>query len=258
MAKPKGIAVARTAAALLQGATIPYTGGGETLAGMDCQGLVEYCVRACGGSMSFSGSNDMFRNACAWLGTLAEAKAQGKLVPGTALFILEQDGGEPAKYKADGLGNASHVGLYTDTGGTGPEVVHASASRGCVAASTLKNAWTHVGWLKAVDYGTEGTVTDMSGWAVTVADSGTTVNMRTASNGAYMLKIPLGAQVPVAARSAGWAKVRYNGFDGWVDEQYLRYLDGQEDMPGTGDTTAWGKVRQAYKLLGEALGEGEK
>lgn len=148
--KPIAQACADLAMADLEGDFIPYELGKEALddRGADCQGFIEAIVRALGGSISYRGSNDMFRNACSYIGTLSQARKEGRLVPGAVLFIVRQDGSEPPQYK-DGRGNASHIGWYT---GGRYEVVHASSSRGKVAASTLKNAWTHVGWLKAIDY----------------------------------------------------------------------------------------------------------
>lgn len=148
--KPSAQACANLAMDELDGDLIPYILGKETLDGdgADCQGLIEAVVRALGGRLSYRGSNDMFRNACSYVDTLSQARKDGRLVPGAVLFIVKKDGGEPPRYK-DGKGNASHVGWYT---GGRYEVVHASSSRGKVAASTLKNAWTHVGWLKEVDY----------------------------------------------------------------------------------------------------------
>ncbi len=148
--KPTARACADLAMAEVEGDLIPYMLGRETLDGQgtDCQGLIEAVVRALGGEISYRGSNDMFRNACTYVETLDQAKREGHLVPGAVLFIVKNDGGQPPQYK-DGQGNASHVGWYT---GGRYEVVHASSSKGKVAPSTLKNAWTHVGWLKAVDY----------------------------------------------------------------------------------------------------------
>ena len=148
--KPTARACADLAMAEVEGDLIPYMLGRETLdgRGADCQGLIEAVVRALGGEISYRGSNDMFRNACSYVGTLDQTRREGRLVPGAVLFIVKNDGGEPPQYK-DGLGNASHMGWYT---GGRYEVVHASSSKGKVTPSTLKNAWTHVGWLKAVDY----------------------------------------------------------------------------------------------------------
>lgn len=155
--KPTGKSVA---AAAVQAVCVGYT-----YDEMDCQAFVEHCVKQAGGSMDYSGSNDMARNAV-WLGTLENAKAAGRLVPGAGLLIHEDtEANLPAKYRGDGLGDFSHVGLYvgenalTDTDKSGQkracDVVHSSSSMGRVAGSTLKNGWTHVMWFAEIDYGVD-------------------------------------------------------------------------------------------------------
>ena len=156
--KPYASKVVKTAAELIQREPpIPYVLGGETLAGLDCQGYIEYCVRQNGGTMSYAGSNEMWRSDSIWTGTLDEAKKKGYMVPGALLFIVENDGNEPDKYKQGGKsykpgfeGNASHVGMYLKS--PLAEVGHASSSRGKVSSSTLKNAWTHLSLSKNIDY----------------------------------------------------------------------------------------------------------
>ena len=155
--KPKSKDVA---AAAVQAAHVGYT-----YEDMDCQAFIEHCARQAGGSMDYSGSNDMSRRA-AWLGTLAQARAQGRLVPGAGVLIREEtEENLPARYAGDGLGDFSHVGLYvgegalTDTDKNGRmrscDVVHSSATMGRVAGSTLANGWTHVLWVPEIDYGNE-------------------------------------------------------------------------------------------------------
>ena len=154
MGKPSGAAVAAKA--------IAAVAEGHTYAEMDCQALVEYCVNSCGGSMAYAGSNAMARNV-AYMATLENAKAEGKLVPGAGLLIHEDDEtGLPAKYQGDGLGDFSHVGLYvgenalTDTDKSGKSrkcnTVHASASRGRVCGGTTGGGWTHVVLFCEIDY----------------------------------------------------------------------------------------------------------
>ena len=148
---------------------------------LDCQAFVEHCVRQAGGRMDYLGTNDMARRA-AWLGTLDEARAQGRLVPGAGLLIREAtEANLPARYAGDGLGDFSHVGLYvgenalTDTDKNGRrracDVVHSSATMGRVAGSTLQNGWTHALWFSEIDYavtagagaGADGTNADGTG-----------------------------------------------------------------------------------------------
>ncbi len=139
-----------------KGTTVPYVAGGMTLAGMDCQGLVEYLLIRCGvpkAECNLAGSNAHYR-ACLWVGTPEECKkAFGSIPGGAALFILEASGGEPAKYRADGIGNASHIGLWL-----GDTSIAASASRGQViesnfAGKTINGGWNRVGLLPWVNYG---------------------------------------------------------------------------------------------------------
>ena len=131
---------------------------GRKYSEMDCQAMVEAAVRACGGKMSYTGSNAMAR-AVEHLVPLSQAQKEGLRV-GAALFIHEDGDSYPQKYHADGLGNFSHVGLYAgenaleDVDKNGKKrvcnVVHSSASMGRVAGSTLRNGWTHVGYFRRI------------------------------------------------------------------------------------------------------------
>lgn len=143
MAKAKAMDTVHTAVNYVQSSNPP------AYSDMDCQAFIEASVNENGSpKINYRGSNDMFRNALVWSGTLSEAKSKDYLKPGVWLFIVEHNGNEPEKYKADGIGNASHVGIYTDYNGI--QVAHSSSSRGGVFASTLKNGWTHVGVPKDV------------------------------------------------------------------------------------------------------------
>ena len=156
---------------------------GYTYEEMDCQAFIEHCVRQAGGSMDYRGSNDMARGA-AWLGTLSQARAQGRLVPGAGVLIREEtEANLPARYVGDGLGDFSHVGLYvgenalTDVDKNGNarscDVVHSSATMGRVAGSSLANGWTHVLWFPEIDYGNEaGLGVDQGADSGDVADGG--------------------------------------------------------------------------------------
>ena len=140
MPKPTGAAFAEAAMKAAE-KNPPILYGKE-----DCQAFVEQSVIRAGGSIKdYRGSNDMFRNACTKVANLNRKH----LVPGMVLFIHDFNGGEPDQYKKDGKGNAWHVGIYT---GGRYEVVHSSATKGMVHLSTIKNGWTHMGWLKDINY----------------------------------------------------------------------------------------------------------
>ena len=169
--KPRAVQLARAA--------VQAVGVGYTYDELDCQAFIEHCARQAGGAMDYLGTNDMARRA-AWLGTLSQAQAEGRLVPGAGLLIREEtEENLPARYAGDGLGDFSHAGLYvgpdalTDTDKTGRmrscDAVHSSATRGRVAGSTLQNGWTHVLWFPEIDYGASG------GTGNAAAGAGTTV-----------------------------------------------------------------------------------
>lgn len=214
---------------------------------LDCQGYMEEIFRQCGKTINYRGSNDMFRNACVWVGTLNEAKQLGYLQPGAALFILEHNGGEPDRYKADGLGNASHVGMYVgenalrdfDKNGSWRvcNVVHSSSSMGRVAGSTLKNAWTHVGLWKDVNFGVENIGGSEADHMVNENTSVPTlgriitenlkpVNFRTKANSKAALiprmpEIPYGELVEIYSYTGEWAKVTYQGYTGYIMKKFI-------------------------------------
>ena len=169
--KPRAVQLARAA--------VQAVGVGYTYDELDCQAFIEHCARQAGGAMDYLGTNDMARRA-AWLGTLSQAQAEGRLVPGAGLLIREEtEANLPARYASGGLGDFSHAGLYvgpdalTDTDKSGRmrscDAVHSSATRGRVAGSTLQNGWTHVLWFPEIDYGASG------GTGNAAAGAGTTV-----------------------------------------------------------------------------------
>ena len=251
--KPTGKSVA---AAAMQAVSVGYT-----YDEMDCQAFVEHCVRQAGGSMDYSGSNDMARNAV-WLGTLENAKAAGRLVPGAGMLIHEDtEANLPAKYRGDGLGDFSHVGLYvgedalTDTDKNGQkrscDVVHSSATMGRVAGSTLQNGWTHVMWFTEIDYGNEaglgveqgadggmdmsdeltaGTpVTTLKRYAVVVSPDGGPVKLRKSASKDESLywHVNPDARVQVEHERDGWALIRAICTDGHTRRAYMmaQYLE---------------------------------
>lgn len=214
----------------------------------DCQAFVENTVKRAGGDMGdYRGSNDMYRNACDKIMTLEDARIEGVIMPGTVLFIVEQDGGEPDRYKADGKGNASHIGIYT---GGQYEVVHSSSSRGGVVGSTLKNGWTHVGWLTAVDYLNEDTPTQM---AEVVAVSGKSVRMRVRPDRGAVANanVPVGAVVKVLQQQPDWWQISHGSKTGWMMREFLRLIDGVvEDVPDEPDQVDIDRVALLVEMQG--------
>jgi hypothetical protein len=222
---------------------------------MDCQAFVEQCLRDCGLENNLAGSNAWFREVYhnGAVLTPEECVRQFGCVPaGAFLFILTQDGGEPAKYHGDGLGNASHIGIAT---GRGEGAIHSSASRGCVAESKFRGKTIHGGWNRvglwnrvAYDYGEgESGVAETSqestaaeadagngetggertsrlqspvSQAVVWAANGRPVNTRSGPGKGYALskagKLAVGTAVEILKRRNGWCRIRVTDEHGAV------------------------------------------
>ena len=134
------------------------TGGyvGIPYSKLDCQAFVEQVLKdlgvrkSDGNPYNWKGSNSMWRNHITWKGTIEECKKKfGEIPLGAFLFLLKWDGKEAERGYHDGLGNATHVGLYV---GTAPlPVMDSSKGRGKVDYCKL-DVFTHVGLMGMIDY----------------------------------------------------------------------------------------------------------
>ena len=119
---------------------------------LDCQAFVERVLSDCGVSRNWKGSNDMWRNALSWKGTIQDAIDKfGAVPPGAWLFTWVNDGGEVKRGYHDGLGNAKHVGICTLKG---KGAMHSSTGGVQECAFPDPKRWTHCGLAKDIDYRT--------------------------------------------------------------------------------------------------------
>lgn len=220
---------------------------------LDCQAFVEACLKDIGISKNLPGSNAWYRTMT-WVGTPEECAASfGSIPVGAFLFILKQDGKEPEKYKSDGIGNASHIGIYT--GLTGQEMVeiatsdgvknadkydfgdgaiNSSSTRGCVCTSKFANkaingGWNRVGLWDRLYYW-ESNETSEKGkktpansickggnnmTATVYAQSGSTVNLRSkpTTSAALVERVPIGTLATIISESGDWAYIELDGSD---------------------------------------------
>ena len=250
---------------------------------MDCQAFAEQCLRDCRLEMNLAGSNAWFREV--WRnGTVLTpedcVKQWGTVPAGAFLFILKEDGGEPEKYRADGLGNACHIGIAT---GRGEGAVHSSASRGCVAESrfegkTIRNGgWNRVGLWNRVDYGlplpgdTAGlpeqiqqVVSEASRTvrAVVASGNGKPVNTRKGPGKLYPLskagKLPAGTEVEILARKGTWDRIRCADANGavwicWMMDEFLRPAAAEEEASDPGEVLCTVTVPRLTEAQAEEL-----
>ena len=170
---------------------------GTPYAQMDCIGLIVQAIRqaegAQGESLSYrcGGTNELWRSLNASgkyryitrRVTLESARSLGLIRPGALVVIWEA--GHSDKY-GDDEGDCSHIGMVV--GDEDCEVVHSSKSRGCVAASTLANGWTHVLTHRLIDL-------ELEEDAQEADDSGQTAQPATQSAGTQMPDVRIGATV---------------------------------------------------------------
>lgn len=133
---------------------------GYTYQQYDCVGFTNLVRRTCGLGNLYNGTNTLWRNGTlAWQGTIAEAEhAFGGKPQGCYLFRIKSEDDPdynnppiPSQYYMDGIGNVTHVGIYTNiglgvmqSGGYGGTGVHDSSYNG--------NYWTHIALPPDVDY----------------------------------------------------------------------------------------------------------
>lgn len=216
---------------------------------MDCQAFWEACLKDAGVRLNLAGSNAWYRRM-SWTGTPEECKKQfGSIPRGACLFILKADGKEPARYQGDGIGNASHIGVYT---GRGKGALHSSSSKGQVcesafAGKTINGGWNRIGLWAVLSYGekidkmlsggakeqanqaSEKTVFDAlegyTGSAIVVTTNGGPLNVRDGANGPKKTSLPVGTPVTVRQTvtdksGALWAQIDYVA-TGWVLAEFL-------------------------------------
>lgn len=149
---------------------------GTSYSVMDCQAFYEKCLSDLGYNKNLAGSNAWYRYIMEHGRILTPeecVRELGRVPKGAALFIHAYDGKEPEKYKPDGLGNASHIGICTMPRGKG--AIASSKSRGCVAESDFKGKSINGGWNEvglpdfvSFDYGDGSYEPDPSVWRPTI------------------------------------------------------------------------------------------
>lgn len=167
MPKVTGEQFAAKAAELLSRNEIPYVKGGETLKGMDCQGLVRWVMRELGMVLpAQKGTNYLWRNGLSEKGSIADCTIRwGKVPLGALVFIRDYDGGEPDTYQ-DHEGNIWHVYVKLREG----LLIHASAGNGFVltrafADKEIVNGGPNAyGLLEGVAYTGSRVPSDMRPW----------------------------------------------------------------------------------------------
>lgn len=215
--------------------------------GIDCSGAFVRAYRAQGASI-YHGSNTIYREYC---GAVRRIGGVSDLMIGVAVFKHRTDGGEPSKYQSDGIGNMYHIGLVTSVNPL--RIVHATTP--VAKVDTAIGNWSHYGFLDAVSYGDSQDGGEDLGQATVIAPSGSTVNMRAAkkTNGALVVRVPVGASVTAGATDGEWTSVQYLGYSGYMMSRFLEAIDNDAD--DTSETVTITLPRDVADQLMAALTE---
>lgn len=222
---------------------------GTPYSALDCQAFVEKALSDIGIKKNLPGSNAWYRECIknGWTGTPEECKRQyGKIPQGAFLFIVSHDGREPTKYRGDGHGNASHIGIYT--GMTGKEMcqasgadhkynygdgaLHSSQSRGNVCASNFKGksisgGWNMIGLYNPIFKGGE----RMVEYDAKVVGGALNLRDEPSKYGDRLCQIPDGTVLKITEEQDDWALTSYAGNVGWVMKKFLEPVeDGPADL----------------------------
>ena len=219
---------------------------------MDCQKFYERCAADCGIKIDLAGSNTWYRYIMEHGAVMTPeecVKQLGCVPKGATLFIVEHDGKEPEKYRGDGKGNASHMGICTGDRGKG--AIHSSASRGCVCESefhgkTIKNGgWNMVGlWDQVIfdyaggDVPAPAPEPEPDPFPAETAVVGNVpagnrqeVNLRAkpAKTARLLERVPCGDTVEVLNRADDWSKIKWRDYVGYMMTKYLVFDELEPD-----------------------------
>lgn len=247
---------------------------GRSYEEMDCQRFVELCLRSVGIIKDLAGSNAWYREMT-WVGTPEDCmRTFGSIPVGAMLFILESDGNEPQKYKSDGIGNASHIGIKT---ARQKGAIHSSSSRGCVFESDFHDktiphgGWNRVGLWKALSYGEE--IDNMLGSDPVESDSAvigkvvrsssakpntTTVNLRAGASTATATieKIPFGDIVEIIEDKGQWMYVKHGNKTGFIMADFIEYGGGDTETDNVDARSIIAEIREMLNKLENMIGKG--
>ena len=177
----------------------------------DCAQLTRAAAKAAGFAL-VSGATSQW-NKTDWVqqGTI------DTLPDGEAAFLYRQ---------ADG--KMQHTGVALGDG----TCVHARGTAyGVVRQSMAQYAWTH--WASL--WQTAEQTKTLNETAQVWAPSDSTVNVRSEPGGRVIARLPIGMQVEITARSAGWAAIRYEGGEGYMQCAFLHETDLAEQIKILGE-----------------------
>ncbi len=195
---------------------LPFKRGGSDLRGMDSAGFIHYCCKLLGIKASSQGTNTLYRQIGSTAIPLKDALRQGKVVPGTILFCVTHNGGEPDEYKNDGRGNANFAHICVD----GINGIYPSAGKKKIIRTSIEavsGKANMVAFHPALDYGfstapqpPQVPQREIMKYMRVIANSSLNLRDKPSKSGSIISRIPEGTIVPVFNFRNGWAESEYS------------------------------------------------
>ena len=228
-------------------AKYPYVSPGQTQwsrlhLGVDCSGLFVAAFARHGGSI-YHGSNTMARK---YTRELHELRS-GELFVGAVVYKHYGSGGEPDKYKADGMGDFGHVGLVVSTKPL--QIIHASSVAGMVTMDTSIRNWQYIGRLVGVDYDEHRGDDDMY---QARANCNCNVRQGIGTDKPKVGGLKAGQIVNVYEAEKGWSRINFNDeVAGWVRSDLLTRIADNDpaDTPTQPAAPADYVTREEFEAL---------
>lgn len=234
---------AQIVSAFLQIIGWPYKSpGSNNQNGIDCSGAFVFAYKQYGLSI-YHGSNRIIRVYCH---DVFQIQSPGQLKVGMAVFKARSDlGAMSDAYKPGGQYfdpalpfDYYHIGLVTNVNPL--QIIHATTPK--AKMDTGLSNWSMAGYLNQVDYGTVPKPEPAPSQAVTVAPSGSTVNLRSgpSKSNPIVERVPLHVTVDVlSVFNDVWWQVRYQGTVGYMMREFLATdAPGADQAPDQAITTA--------------------
>lgn len=237
-----------------------YVAGSASTGEVDCSGAFVWAYRQHGCSI-YHGSNRIARTEVIQLMKIGSTT----IVPGMVAFKCRQPGlftgyDLPDDYLLNGdhyngdLGDYYHIGLVDNN--TNNVLNAQSAKTGFVTSDIHKGGWTHVAYLKQVDYGADQPYveddpepeeptpivppTSQVTMARVVASSGSTVNIRKtpSKKAALVERVPIGTIIDITgAETDGWYPVQWGKWSGYMMAEFLEPISSSSSSsPNFGET----------------------
>lgn len=192
---------------------------------------------------------------------------------GALLFIWKDDGGEILRGYKDGLGNASHIGVYI---AREEGAIHSSSSKQKVCYSkfsgkSIKGGWNRIGLWDRFDYGqhinqilnqdsnqNERDESPMLYTGIITSSNGKGANLRSkkSTSSDLIVRMGEGDSVEVLEDDGSWLKVTYGTYTGYVLKSLVAQADYEKETTPVTVTLPYNIALELRDALINAMGVG--